>query len=156
MPFKIKIICFGTKRNSFQGEVDRFSKMLKPFGELTVDYLKPITAQISSVDDTLRREQKLIESKVSKGSYLVVLAEEGHVPKSSKRFAKWLGERKEQGQEIVFVMGSAYGVRDDFKAKSDKLLSLSPLTMPYSLCLVVLIEQIYRAYTILSGHPYHK
>ncbi len=130
--------------------------MVRPFGDLSIDYLKPITAQAGSVDDTLRREQKIIESKVSVGSYLVVLAEEGKVPESSKKFSHWLGERKEQGREIVFVMGSAYGVRDELKSKSNLLLSLSPLTMPYSLCLVVLVEQIYRAYTILSGHPYHK
>lgn len=156
MAFKIKIVCFGTKRSSFQDEVDRFCMMLKPFGELKVEYIKPITALQGSVDDTLKREQKLIENKIHESAFLVILAEEGNVPKNSKAFATWLGERKEMGKEMVFVMGSAYGVSGNLKKKSDRLLSLSPLTMPYSLCLVVLVEQIYRAYTILSGHPYHK
>src|SRR5262245_40021323 len=58
--------------------------------------------------------------------------------------------------EAVFVIGGPDGLPEEVRAKADRLLKLSSLTLPHALAQVVLMEQIYRAATLLTGHPYHR
>lgn len=75
---------------------------------------------------------------------------------SSEAFAVWLGARRDQGaQQMVFAVGPASGWSDAARARAQLLLSLGPMTMAHSLARLVIAEQIYRAYAILTGHPYH-
>jgi 23S rRNA (pseudouridine1915-N3)-methyltransferase len=76
---------------------------------------------------------------------------------TSEALARWLGERREDGtQQIVFAVGPADGWSDAARARAQLLLSLGPMTLAHSLARLVMAEQIYRAYAILSGHPYHR
>jgi 23S rRNA (pseudouridine1915-N3)-methyltransferase len=75
---------------------------------------------------------------------------------SSEAFAAWLGERRDQGaQHIVFAIGPASGWSETACRRAGLLLSLGPMTMAHALARLVMAEQLYRAFTILSGHPYH-
>ena len=75
---------------------------------------------------------------------------------SSEAFASWLGARRDEGaQHIVFAIGPASGWSDGARGQAHLLLSLGPMTLAHALARAVMAEQIYRAYTILSGHPYH-
>jgi 23S rRNA (pseudouridine1915-N3)-methyltransferase len=75
---------------------------------------------------------------------------------SSETFAKWLEQRRDSGQQtIVFAVGPASGWSETAIAQAQSVLSLGPMTLPHELARLVLAEQIYRAFTILSGHPYH-
>jgi 23S rRNA (pseudouridine1915-N3)-methyltransferase len=75
---------------------------------------------------------------------------------SSEAFAAWLGARRDEGsQQIVFAVGPASGWSDAARKKASLLLSFGPMTMAHGLARLVIAEQIYRAFTILSGHPYH-
>jgi 23S rRNA (pseudouridine1915-N3)-methyltransferase len=75
---------------------------------------------------------------------------------SSEAFAAWLGARRDQGaQHIVFAIGPADGWSDAARQRAHLLLSLGPMTMAHTLARLVVAEQIYRAFTILTGHPYH-
>jgi 23S rRNA (pseudouridine1915-N3)-methyltransferase len=75
---------------------------------------------------------------------------------SSEAFAAWLGARRDEGtQHIVFAIGPADGWSKEACAHAKLLLSLGPMTMAHALARVVMAEQLYRAFTILSGHPYH-
>jgi 23S rRNA (pseudouridine1915-N3)-methyltransferase len=75
---------------------------------------------------------------------------------TSEALAAWLGARRDQGaQHIVFAAGPADGWSDEARAQADLLLSLGPMTLAHSLARLVMAEQIYRAFTILTGHPYH-
>ncbi|HVW76559.1 MAG TPA: 23S rRNA (pseudouridine(1915)-N(3))-methyltransferase RlmH [Alloacidobacterium sp.] len=75
---------------------------------------------------------------------------------TSEQFAQWLGRQRDQGQQsIVFAIGPADGWSEEARKRANLLLSLGPMTLPHELARVVLSEQIYRAFTILSGHPYH-
>ena len=60
------------------------------------------------------------------------------------------------GKDVAFYIGGAEGFSDQFKKSADRLLSLSKMTLPHELARVMLLEQLYRAFTILSGHPYAK
>lgn len=75
---------------------------------------------------------------------------------TSEAFAAWIGARRDQGiQHLVFAIGPASGWSDEARSRAQLLLSLGPMTLAHALARVVLAEQIYRAVTILTGHPYH-
>ena len=75
---------------------------------------------------------------------------------TSEAFAAWVGARRDDGtQHIVFAIGPASGWSDAARARAQLLLSLGSLTLAHALARLVLAEQLYRAFTILSGHPYH-
>ncbi len=107
----------------------------------------------------LRNTDALLEhlhSRKQRTSPLVVLLDSRGKQFSSEQFAQWLGKQRDEGrQNIVFAIGPADGWSDETRKRADLLLSLGPMTLPHELARVVLSEQIYRAFTILSGHPYH-
>jgi 23S rRNA (pseudouridine1915-N3)-methyltransferase len=76
---------------------------------------------------------------------------------TSQEFACWLGKLRDRGvRELVFLCGGDTGYPESFRQRAHESLSLSPLTMPHELARAVLAEQIYRAFAILSRHPYAK
>jgi 23S rRNA (pseudouridine1915-N3)-methyltransferase len=77
---------------------------------------------------------------------------------STAEFAKWIGAQRDRGgaQALVFLCGGAAGFPEELRRAATAKLSLSSMTMPHELARVVLAEQIYRAFTILGGHPYSK
>jgi 23S rRNA (pseudouridine1915-N3)-methyltransferase len=87
--------------------------------------------------------------------YLVLLDSRGR-QMGSDALAAWLGQQQEAGtQRLVFAVGPADGWTDAARQRANLLLSLGPMTLPHGLAAVVLAEQIYRAFTILKGLPYH-
>ncbi|MBC7802232.1 MAG: 23S rRNA (pseudouridine(1915)-N(3))-methyltransferase RlmH [Candidatus Parcubacteria bacterium] len=104
--------------------------------ELTVVQLKP-------------REAGLVREKIPKGARMVALDERGK-DLTTKQFAALLGE------PTAFVIGCADGLDPSIRNDAALLLRLSALTLPHALAQVVLCEQIYRAATLLTGHPYHR
>jgi 23S rRNA (pseudouridine1915-N3)-methyltransferase len=75
---------------------------------------------------------------------------------TSEKFAAWIGRHRDNGaQQIIFAIGPADGWSESDKKRASLLLSLGPLTLAHALARVVLAEQVYRAFTILTGHPYH-
>ena len=95
------------------------------------------------------KDEGRLASSIQKGAKLIVLDEHG-VDLTTAQFAKLLAA------PAVFVIGGADGLSAATKAAADKLLRLSALTLPHALAQVVLLEQIYRAATLLTGHPYHR
>jgi len=75
---------------------------------------------------------------------------------SSEKFAAWIGEKRDLGaQHLVFAIGPADGWSPSTRERAHLLLSLGPMTLAHALARLVAAEQIYRAFTILTGHPYH-
>jgi len=75
---------------------------------------------------------------------------------TSEAFAGWLGARRDEGtQHIVFAIGPASGWSETALERAQLLLSLGPMTVAHALARLVVAEQLYRAFTILTGHPYH-
>ncbi len=156
MSIKIKVISFGrSKRDMFTEEIERFIKMSRPWAKVEFITLKPVDAGNESVDTALNKEAILLEKQWSTNSRVVSLSEEGKMM-SSEKFASFISEAERDNREIVFNIGSAYGLSEQVKRKSDTLLSLSPMTFPYKLCKLIFAEQIYRALAISNNHPYHK
>ena len=75
---------------------------------------------------------------------------------SSEQFAAWIGRERDTGvQHLHFAIGPADGWSKDARDRADLLLSFGPMTFPHELARLMLAEQLYRAFTILAGHPYH-
>ncbi len=90
----------------------------------------------------------------SKGTYRVVLDPSGQSWDSAE-FARFLQRARDSGpRDVSFCVGGAEGFSQSFREEADLLLSLSSLTLPHEVARVVLLEQIYRAFTMLSNHPY--
>lgn len=117
--------------------------------------LKPLGDHHTSVPKTLEKEAKKITASIPAQHLLCVLDEQGQ-SLSSVGFAHWIDHLQQQGQSICFVIGSADGLDPTLKNQADKRLSVSPMTLPHLMVRVILMEQIYRAYSLLQGHPYHR
>jgi 23S rRNA (pseudouridine1915-N3)-methyltransferase len=126
------------------------------------DYLKRIPWKINikqlEIKDKLPQEKQkacegeLLLKAIPSGDFIIVLDETG-VQYSSQEFASII---EKITQPISFVIGGAYGLSKEVKNKANILLSLSNMTMPHILARLILVEQIYRSYTISQKHPYHK
>lgn len=129
---------------------------------LTEEYLKRISHYIPVEGIAVRDEAVLLESyasasakKRSPGSTLVLMDSRGK-QLSSEEFAKFLGDYQDRNPlPLVFAVGGADGFNQEAKAAAQFTLSLGKMTVAHELARVVLLEQIYRALTILKGHPYH-
>ncbi len=101
------------------------------------------------------REGELILRQVRPADEVVLLAEHGREYRSLE-FADWLGRRLSgSGRDLVFVIGGAYGFSEAVYARADGKISLSKMTYSHQLVRTVFAEQLYRAFTILRGEPYH-
>ncbi|MGA8107853.1 MAG: 23S rRNA (pseudouridine(1915)-N(3))-methyltransferase RlmH [Acidobacteriaceae bacterium] len=136
------------------------------FDDLARLYLDRITPLLpggkqSAVETPLFRSEEAFWTAIDRerartAPLLVLLDERGHAM-DSQTFAAWLGrERSADRQLIVFALGPADGWSPASRERAGRLLSLGPMTLAHELARVVLAEQIYRALTILAGHPYHR
>ena len=107
-------------------------------------------------DYILNQEGRRIREKLRPDAFTVALDENGKsLP--SEGFARSLEKWSDLGsREIAFLLGGPYGLEDVLKRRADFCLSLSPMTLAHGMARLLLLEQIYRAFTILRGEPYHK
>jgi 23S rRNA (pseudouridine1915-N3)-methyltransferase len=127
---------------------------------LTEEYLKRISryAQVEGV--ALRDEAALLaiagrQAKSGVKSTLVLMDSRGK-EYSSEAFARFLGDYQDRNPlPLVLAIGGADGFSDDARAAAQQAISLGKMTLAHELARVVLLEQVYRAFTILTGHPYH-
>lgn len=133
---RITILAVGRLRDPFADDVAHYEKLLSRYARLEV-------VEVSEDERLARRIP---------GRAHVVLLDEGGATYDSVGFSRWLEQRRQSGLDLVFVIGGPFGTKlDDHDAR----LSLGPLTLPFQLARVVLLEQLYRAHRILAGEPYH-
>lgn len=109
-----------------------------------------------SVDVRRAREGEALLAAIPEGARIIALDERGK-SETSTAFATRLGTWRDDGVRCVaFVVGGADGLDAALRARADAVLSFGALTWPHMLVRALLAEQVYRAHTILSGHPYHR
>lgn len=108
-----------------------------------------------SAERAMALECQRIRAALPRGCRTVALDEQGR-SLSSEQFAAAFDRWRGEGSEIAFLIGGADGLAPELKSSAAMLLSLSKMTLPHALARVVLAEQVYRAHSILSGHPYHR
>jgi 23S rRNA (pseudouridine1915-N3)-methyltransferase len=130
-------------------------------GRLTRDYrleLKEIAlGQRGSGPATqaIAKEGEKMLGAIPSGAYVVAMQVGGR-NLSSEQLAQFLQSRSQEGRDVVFCIGGPEGLAPEVDARADFKWSLSGLTLPHALARVVLAEALYRAVTILKGHPYHR
>ena len=100
-------------------------------------------------------EGRRILAALRDDTHLVMLDERGK-ERTSVALGTWLGERQRDGRDLAFAIGGPDGFAPEVRERAQETWSLSKLTLPHALARVVLIEQLYRAVTLLDGHPYHR
>jgi 23S rRNA (pseudouridine1915-N3)-methyltransferase len=147
---KIRIIVVGKQKQS-------------PTLDLCDEYLKRLkwNVTVKEIDNpkgsTSAQEAPLIAKHISDGAFVIALDERGQSytsPEFAQKLEKW--NQQISGNEIVFLIGGADGFDETIRKKANTLMSFGKQTWPHMLVRVMLLEQIYRAQQILSGHPYHR
>ena len=137
----------------------------KSFEDLAQMYLERIGPLLpggkSGVEAPLFRTEEAfweaVERERARTTPGLVLLDERGRQMGSEAFADWLGRERDGGRQlIIFAVGPADGWPAAQKSGGPMLLSLGPMTLPHELARVVICEQVYRALTILKGHPYHR
>ena len=130
-----------------------------PFQTITARYLERCSPFVRARAETFKTPEALfawIDRHRSRTPLLTVLFDSHGRTMSSESFAAWLGAQRQEGtQHIVLAIGPADGWSADALLRARLVLSLGPFTLAHAVARLVLAEQIYRATTILTGHPYH-
>jgi 23S rRNA (pseudouridine1915-N3)-methyltransferase len=129
------------------------------FDALAAIYLERSSGLAHCQAEAFRTEEamlKWLERLEGRTPVVAVLLDSRGRQMSSEAFAAWLGKRRDAGtQQMVFAIGPASGWSEAARQRAQLLLSFGPMTMAHALARLVMAEQIYRAFTILTGHPYH-
>jgi 23S rRNA (pseudouridine1915-N3)-methyltransferase len=107
------------------------------------------------VEIPLAREAERMRAAIADGDYVVAL-EVGGRAMSTPELAQWLSARMAGGRNLVLLVGGPDGLDEGLSSRADFRWSLSPLTWPHGLVRVMVAEQLYRAHSLLLGHPYHR
>ena len=127
----------------------------------TNEYIKRMPADCSIAIKELKpalnsaKDASQIEAAIPKGAHVIALDERGQ-DISTQDLANHLAQWRQKGINIAFLIGGADGLDPSLKSRSNALWKLSSLTLPHTFVRVLLSEQLYRAWTILQGHPYHR
>ncbi len=154
---KIGIVCMGrTKERFVQEGIVKYVRFLKPYADVEIRGLKEEKIQdLKEAPRVRKKEAEKIEKAVPAGAYLVALDERGE-EFTSHEFAAFLNGIQESGvKEVVFVLGGAMGLDESVVGRANKALALSRWTLTHEMARLVLLEQLYRAFTIIKGKAYH-
>jgi 23S rRNA (pseudouridine1915-N3)-methyltransferase len=131
----------------------------EPYDRLLADYTERIARYTSCDSEIFETEAALLEwlaRQPGRTPAHAVLLDSRGKQLSSEELAERVGRLRDEGtQRLVFAIGPADGWSNTARQRADMLLSLGRITLPHQLARVVLAEQVYRAFTILAGHPYH-
>jgi 23S rRNA (pseudouridine1915-N3)-methyltransferase len=154
---KLSIICMGRTRERFiQDGIEKYLRYLKPYAPAELKVLRE--EKVEDLRDA-PRIRKLEAAKIAKAlspnAYVVALDERGR-EFTSHEFAAFVDKALEKGtREMSFVLGGAMGLDESVTGKADAVLALSRWTLTHEMARLVLLEQIYRAFTIIKGKTYH-
>lgn len=154
---RVRLIAVGTRppgwvRDACEAYITRLGS------RLPVSITEISTARRSAGETPARavaREGERVLAALGRGDYLIALDERG-TELSTRELAAWLKTRMQEGEDLAFVIGGPDGLAPEVLARSKLRWSLSRLTLPHALVRVLLAEQLYRAHSILAGHPYHR
>ena len=158
---KIKIVTVGKLKEKYLKDgIAEYSKRISRFATVEMvelaDEKTPDRASDSENEKILDLEGNRILSKIGDREFVVVLAIEGKTL-SSEEFSKQLEQASINGfSTLTFVIGGSLGLSKEVKKRANLSVSFGRLTLPHQLMRLVLTEQVYRAFTIQQGSPYHK
>lgn len=153
---KFRLVWVGSNSDTeFREAIERYSNRIKHFFPVEVVEVAPEKGRKDAKTAIRAESARLIEAIPYRGTTVVV--DERGVVWGSLKFAKWLEElTSREPNGVTFVLGGDAGMNEDVRGQADLVLSLSAMTLPHQLARVVLLEQIYRACTLMRNVTYHK
>ncbi len=153
---KIIIICLGkTKQKFIEEGIKEYQKRITKYVKLEWQILPDVKLTGSKTIEIVKdQEAAILEKNFPKSSFLIVLDEKGK-DFSSEKFAKYLEDKFPIGKDIIFVIGGVYGLSNRILKKADLVLSFSRFTYTHQMIRFLLVEQLYRSFTIIKGKKYH-
>ena len=153
----IEIWSVGKENESFiDVGLQYYFQKTKPYNSIELCILQtPKKLATTDVERAKQVEEELILKRLTPNHYLLLLDERGK-QLSSIQWSQQFQQMMNQGvKTLVLLIGGAYGVSDNVKAKAKQVWSLSPLVFPHQLVRLILAEQVYRSFSILNNSPYH-
>lgn len=157
---KVTLICVGkVKEKFYRDAIKEYEKRLGVYIKLNTIEINDEKVKVendSEIALAMEKEGNNILSKIKDTQYVITLEILGKSI-SSEQFAAKIDNLMLTGKsDVVLVIGGSYGLSDSVKKRSDYALSFSKMTFPHQMMRVVLLEQVYRAYRIITGASYHK
>jgi 23S rRNA (pseudouridine1915-N3)-methyltransferase len=150
---KIKVLWVGKSRDPWvKDAIDEYADRIRRYMPLELIDIRDEKG--AEAEEMRRRECERLERHIPAGATLILLDERGE-QMDSPTFAAFVGKQRDNGVgELIFGIGGAYGFSEEFRRRG-KLMALSKMTFTHQMVRPFLLEQIYRAFTILNGEPYH-
>jgi 23S rRNA (pseudouridine1915-N3)-methyltransferase len=152
---RIRIFSIGRVKQDFvlSGENEYLKRLKK---HVRIELTELDESNSGPPDAARQKEAEQVLARLKKGEFLIVLDEAGQAM-SSHNLSELIEKRQLSGSpDIAFAIGGAYGWHHTIRDRADLVLSLSKMTFTYQMTRLILVEQIYRALSILRGEPYHK
>jgi 23S rRNA (pseudouridine1915-N3)-methyltransferase len=153
---KISIVAVGQRQPAWadQAVADYLARFPADFS-VTLKEVKPEPRSGAPVERLLASEAVRLRAAIPPGSVVVALDERGK-DWTTAELAEAIGKWRDAAEPVTFVIGGPDGLAAEFKRSARLLLRLSSMTLPHALARVLLAEQLYRAWSLLAGHPYHR
>ena len=154
---KLNVICMGKTREGFiRDGIAKYERYLKPYADVAIKELKEEKIfDLREAPLVRKKESEKIFKAVASGSLLIALDERGR-EFTSHEFAAFVNNALESGvREMEFILGGAMGLDESVTKRANTVLALSHWTMTHEMARLVLLEQLYRAFTIIKGKTYH-
>jgi len=153
---KVFIVAVGQRMPDWaQSAYDDYAKRFPPDSRVELKTVKTEPRGSKTLSTLLQAECGRIEAVIHRGTRVVVLDERGS-NLTTVALAQQLKQWQLQGDDVAFVIGGPDGLDPEFKAKAAHRIRLSDLTLPHAMARVLLIEQLYRAWSVNHNHPYHR
>jgi 23S rRNA (pseudouridine1915-N3)-methyltransferase len=152
---KVRLISVGKDRSGlFEPGVREYASRLAHYCRFELLEL-PDARKARDVEQAKVEEGREILARLKPNEVLIALDERGK-QLTSAGLAELLGRYQTQGSDVSFCVGGAEGLSEEVRARAQRVLGLSTMTLPHRLARLVIAEQIYRAFTLLRGEPYHR
>jgi 23S rRNA (pseudouridine1915-N3)-methyltransferase len=145
----------GPERDLLDRYVDRTAKQGRSLGVTRVEVREIAESRAGRAEDRKAEEAAGLVAGLVDGTSVVVLDEHGQTM-GSEAFAAFVGARIDVGRDLAVLIGGADGHGDAVKARAELVLAFGAMTWPHQIVRILAAEQLYRATTILAGHPYHR
>lgn len=157
----VQLIVLGKLKEKYMKEfAGEYEKRLSAYCKFAVTELEPVklsdNPSAQEIENALNKETQTIKAKIQKNSFIFAMCIEGE-QMSSEEFSKKLDDIALCGKSnIVFVIGSSFGLSNEVKNMADYKFSMSKMTFPHKLARIMVTEQIYRGFSISNNSKYHK
>jgi len=153
---KLLIVAVGQRMPDWaQTAYDDFAKRFPPDCRVEIKTVKTEPRGSKTLETLYAAERARIEAAIPKGARVVVLDERGS-QLTTMALARQLKSWQLEGDDVALVIGGPDGLDPEFKARAQMRIRLSDMTLPHAFARVLLIEQLYRAWSINANHPYHR